>query len=75
MTKAQINNYLISKTVDDMTEFLIKDFNFTMEKALDIIYNSKTLRKLENTDNDLYVQSPSYVYKLLTDEYGLEVDF
>ena len=37
--------------------------------AIDIIYNSDTFQKLEDTETDLYVQSPAYIYELLNTEY------
>ena len=33
------------------------------------IYNSDTFQKLEDTETDLYVQSPAYIYELLNTEY------
>ena len=42
MTKEQINKYLTNRAVDKMTEYLMQDYNISIEQALDFIYNSDT---------------------------------
>ena len=48
MTKEQINKYLVDKAVDEMTGFLIQDYNLGIDQAIDFIYNSDTYQKLTN---------------------------
>lgn len=69
MTKEQIKIYLIDRAVDEMTKSLIEDYPMSLADALDVIYNSDTFQKLEDTETDLYVQSPAYIYELLNTEY------
>lgn len=69
MTKEQINRYLVNRTVDKMTEFLVQDYQISLSNALDFIYNSDTYQKLEDKDTGLYTQSPAYIYELLKQEY------
>lgn len=69
MTKEQINKYLVNKAVDKMTEYLIQDYNLSIEQALDFIYNSDTYQKLTNKETGLYIESPDYIYQLLNKEY------
>jgi hypothetical protein len=69
MTQEQLQNFLISYTVDRMAEYLICDFKLGIHKALDIVYNSTTYDLLNKTDNGLYSQSPAYVYEYLKSEY------
>ncbi len=69
MSKEQQQDFLIAYTIDRMTEFLIKDFNLSIAESLQFIYNSETYQKLMQTENGLYVESPSYVYELLSKEY------
>jgi hypothetical protein len=45
MTKAQIKNYLVDTAVDEMTKYLIEDYNISIGDALDVIYNSETFIK------------------------------
>lgn len=46
---------------EDMTaahvRILIEEHNYSMESALDVVYNSKTFRNLENTSTGFYYQS------------------
>lgn len=69
MNSQQQQEYLIAYSIDRMTEFLIDDYKLSIAEALQFIYNSDTYRKLVQTENGLYEQSPSYVYELLDKEY------
>lgn len=61
MTKAQIKNYLVDTAVDEMTKYLIEDYNISIGDALDVIYNSETFQKMGDADTGLYTQSPLYL--------------
>ncbi len=69
MSKEQIRLYLTGRIIDKLTEFLMHDHRLNLQEAIDIIYNSDTLGKLENKKTELYIQSPAYVYELLDYEY------
>ena len=69
MTKEQINKYLTNRAVDKMTEYLMQDYNISIEQALDFIYNSDTYQKLNDKETGLYVEGPAYIYQLLDREY------
>ena len=69
MTKEQINNYLVDRTIDEMTTFLIQDYKLEIDQAIDFIYNSETYQKLTTPQTGLYAQSPAYIYQLLENEY------
>lgn len=73
MTKEQINKYLTNRAVDKMTEYLMQDYNISIEQALDFIYNSDTYQKLNDKETGLYVESPAYIYQLLDREYNTGV--
>ena len=45
--------------------------NTSLEKALDLVYTSKTIELLQIEDAELYVQSSAYVYEMLIKELGL----
>ena len=49
--------------------YLIEDFHLDIPSALNVIYTSDTYRILSDTENDLYSQSPSYVYEWLKQEF------
>jgi len=61
----QIAEHLINHIIDKMTTYLIEDYGYTLEMALNKIYNSKVIDKLQQKDCELYIQSPAYVYELL----------
>jgi len=57
---------------EDMTaalaQILIEEQHYSMEHALDVVYNSNTFRNLQNTSTGLYYQSVGYVYDDLLKE-------
>lgn len=69
MTKQQIKDFLVNRTVDEMTRFLLEDYPFSLDKALDVVYTSETFQKLSDEETGLYEQAPAYVYELLQNEY------
>ncbi len=62
--------FLINHIVDEMTGFLMSDFNLELASSLKKIYESDLYEKLQDEKLDLYIQSPSYVYELLKAEIG-----
>ena len=67
ITQSQ-REFLINRIVDQLTGFLVQEHNLSLTLALKIIYQSKTYQLLQDNEGDLYTQSPSYVYELLTQE-------
>lgn len=59
--KKTIYEYLVSNAADKMTQFLIEDYKISLEEALDRVYRSRTFELLQHPDNELYIQSPSYI--------------
>lgn len=68
----EIAELLIDERVSDMTQYLMEDYDYTLEKALDTIYTSKTIELLQIEDAELYVQSSAYVYDMLLEELHLD---
>ena len=60
--------FLINRIVDKLTEFLVIDSSIGLADALKVVYNSKVYQQLQDSEGDLYVQSPSYIYELLKQE-------
>ena len=60
--------FLINRIVDKLTEFLVIDSSIGLTDALKVVYNSKVYQQLQDSEGDLYVQSPSYIYELLKQE-------
>lgn len=69
MMTQQRTEYLVAYIVDKMTQYLMADFNLDAISALNVIYNSKVYDLVQDKENELYVQSPSYIYELLKKEY------
>lgn len=70
VTKGQMTDYLISNIIDKLVHFVMQDCGFSVERALDTVYTSNTVRLLQIPEGELYIQSPEYVYELLRKEIG-----
>lgn len=70
-THHEIAQLLTDDIISEITGYLMEDYNYTLEKALDLIYTSETVRLLQNEDGELYVQSPAYIYDILIKELKL----
>ena len=66
--KAHDKQFLIECLCEDIAEYLVDDYNLTVPEALDIIYNSHTLKAVENENAGLYFQGSVYVYDILKNE-------
>ena len=63
--------FLIDYNVDQMTHFLVEDFNLDIASALDVIYDSYLYAQLQNSNSELYIQSAGYLYDILCKEKNL----
>ena len=52
----------------ELIQILMEKYGYTLEKAMDTLYNSETFARLQNADTGLYYQSPGYVYSFLENE-------
>ena len=43
----------------------MEDTGCTIEQAMERVYNSPLLAALQDEENELYVQSPAYLYELM----------
>ncbi len=55
----------------ELVKILIEEQHYSMEKALDAVYNSDTFRHLQNTATGYYYQSVGYLYDDLSKELGI----
>ena len=60
--------YMNECMLRDLAMMLIGEYNISLAEALDILYNSETFEKLQNTETGLYFQSPVYVFDFLQKE-------
>ena len=71
LTAGQIS-IMINDRIKDMVMWLMEDFKYSLEEALDCVYNSELFERLQNLETGLYYESSGYNYELLKDElkYG-----
>ncbi len=52
----------------ELAGFLMDDFHYTPEEAIDALYTSETFERLQDNNTGLYYQSAGYVYSFLQNE-------
>ena len=57
MTDDNKRAFLKDRIVDQMTLFLMRDFNLSLSEALEVIYNSTLHLFLQDDDTGLYLES------------------
>lgn len=55
----------------ELIQILMEKYSYTLEKAMDTLYNSETFARLQDANTGLYYQSPGYVYSFLNSELSL----
>ncbi len=68
LTHTEIAEILIENILTELTQYLITDYGYTLEQSLDCVYSSNLLSLLQQEEDELYVQSPAYLYELLKQE-------
>ena len=52
----------------EIAGFLVDDYKYSPEEAIDVLYTSETFDRLQDDATGLYYQSPGYVYSFLQNE-------
>ena len=60
--------FIITHIISELTSYLMEDKGCSVTEAMDIVYSSNLLRLLQKEDEELYIQSPAYLYQLLLKE-------
>lgn len=60
--------FLTDSLVEQLTLFVIQDYQLTITDALELVYNSQLYEKIMDEKTGLYYQSASYNYELLRKE-------
>ncbi len=55
----------------ELIQILMEKYGYTLEKAMDTLYNSDTFARLQDANTGLYYQSPGYVYSFLNSELSI----
>ena len=52
----------------EIAGFLVDDYKYSPEEAIDVLYTSETFDRLQDDATGLYYQSSGYVYSFLQNE-------
>ena len=52
----------------EIAGYLVDDFHYTPQEAIDALYTSETFDRFQDDDTGLYYQSAGYVYSFLQNE-------
>lgn len=55
----------------ELIQILMEEYGYSLEMAMDTLYNSDTFARLQDANTGLYYQSPGYVYSFLNSELSL----
>lgn len=55
----------------ELIQMLMDGYGYTLEKAMETLYNSDTFARLQDSNTGLYYQSSGYVYSFLVSELNL----
>ena len=61
----QIATYLTDYVLSELVKYVMEDTGCDIEQAMDRVYNSPIMPALQDEENELYVQSPAYLYELM----------
>ena len=61
MDEKKLNDIVLWSRIGCITVKLAKQLNISKERALGLLYNSKTLERFRNHNRDLYLMSDSYI--------------
>lgn len=68
MTQAnhhQIATYLTDYALSELVRYVMEDTGCTLEQAMERVYNSSLMPALQDEENELYIQSPAYLYEMM----------
>ena len=64
-THHQIATYLTDYALSELVRFVMEDTGCNLEQAMAKVYNSSLMTALQDEENELYIQSPAYLYELM----------
>lgn len=60
--------FLIECLAKELIDMLMEDYQWDMQKCMDVLYSSETFAKLEDERTGLYYQGSVYIYEYLKNE-------
>ena len=64
-THHQIATYLTDYVLSELVKYVMEDTDCGIEQAMEKVYKSPLMEALQDEENELYVQSPAYLYELM----------
>ena len=61
----QIATYLTNYVLSELVKYVMEDTDCGIEQAMVKVYKSPLMEALQDEENELYVQSPAYLYELM----------
>ncbi len=61
----QIATYLTNYVLSELVKYVMEDTGCSIEQAMEQVYQSKLMPLMQDEENELYVQSPAYLYELM----------
>ena len=61
----QIATYLTNYVLSELVKYVMEDTGCGIEQAMEQVYKSPLMEALQDEENELYVQSPAYLYELM----------
>ena len=62
----QIATYLPDYALSELVKYVMEDTGCSIEQAMERVYNSPLMNVLQDEESELYVQSPAYLYELMS---------
>ena len=64
-THHQRATYLTDYALSELVRYVMEDTGCNLEQAMTKVYNSSLMTALQDEENELYIQSPAYLYELM----------
>ena len=64
-THHQIAAYLINYALSELVKYVMEDTGYSLEEAMERVYNSPLMSAIQDEEGELYVQDPAYIYELM----------
>ena len=67
MTKRDLQ-FLIESIASELAKMLMEEYGWSLERAMEVLYQSETFKKIEDERSGLFYQSDLYIYQFLKEE-------
>ena len=61
----QIATYLTDYVLSELVKYVMEDTGCGIEQAREKVYKYPLMEALQDEENELYVQSPAYLYEMI----------